>query len=90
MRGERTLTLFALNRHLEEALDITVSARGFGDLTLERAHTLRDDDLQAINTEKDPDRVRPGPLEGIEVRGGEIAATLPKASWSVLRFTTAR
>lgn len=90
VRGEGTLTLFALNRHLEEPLDIKVSARGFGQLRFDRAHTLHHDDLSAVNTADEPDRVRPVDLEGVQTSGGEVTATLPRASWSVLRFATDR
>jgi alpha-N-arabinofuranosidase len=88
VRGEGTLTLFMLNRHLDEPMKVEVSARGFEGLSVEQAHTLHDGDLQATNTAGAPDRVRPAPLEGVEVTGSRLMATLPKASWSVVRLRT--
>lgn len=81
-----TLTLFALNRHLSEEMDLEVLARGFGGLARERATTLNDGDLAAVNTGAAPDRVRPGNLAGVTVDGERIRARLPPASWNVLRF----
>ena len=57
-----SLTLFALNRHLDQELPLEVEARGFDGLGIERALELCASDLQAINTKQHPDRIRPAPL----------------------------
>jgi alpha-L-arabinofuranosidase len=88
VRGDGTLTLFALNRHLDEPMKLDVSARGFGELTLDRAKTLCNDDLHAANTRDEPDRVRPEALSVVELRDGGLVATLPPASWTVLHMRT--
>jgi alpha-N-arabinofuranosidase len=80
------LTVFALNRHLEEPLALDVMARSFEDLELVQAHQLRDDDLKAVNSKGAPERIKPSPLEGIEVAGSRVRATLPPASWNVIRL----
>lgn len=90
VRGDGTLTLFALNRSLDEPMTLDVSARGFGALALEQAHSLSDGDLQAVNTSAAPDRIRPAPLDGVTVADGSLTATLPPASWSVIRLRTDR
>jgi len=82
----RTLTLFALNRHLDDAMPLVVEARGFGEVRVERATTLTDADLAATNTSDDPDRVSPAALSDVAVADGRITATLPPASWSVIRL----
>jgi len=84
---EGALTLFALNRHLDEQMTLTVEARGFGGMALAEAHTLHDADLDAANTRDQPDRIRPTPLAGIEVEGHKVSATLLPASWNVIRLT---
>jgi alpha-N-arabinofuranosidase len=81
-----TLTLFVLNRHLQDEMPLVVEARGFDGMTLERATTLADSDLAASNTKDDPERVRPRPLAGIDVAGSRLAATVPPASWSVIHL----
>jgi alpha-N-arabinofuranosidase len=82
----RTLTLFALNRHLGEPLALAVDARGFSGLETIEAHTLHDADLDAVNTRTEPDRIRPTSLAEVSVDGMRLAATLPPASWNVIRL----
>jgi len=81
-----TLTLFLLNRHLTEEAELAVTAGGFSNLAVERATTLRHDDLEAANTKVDPQRVRPQPLS--DVRAADpVRINLPPASWNVVRLT---
>ena len=65
-----------------------MTARGFGDLSIEHGHSLHDTDLGAANTKDSPGRVRPKALEGVEVTEKRLVATLPRASWTVLRLRT--
>jgi alpha-L-arabinofuranosidase len=80
------LTLFALNRHLEEPMRLSVEARGFSALELAEAHALHDDDLDAVNTRDAPERIRPAPLAEVAIDGRTISATLAPASWNVIRL----
>jgi alpha-N-arabinofuranosidase len=80
------VNLLLLNRHLSEAMPIEVSASAFGALEVADATTLHDDDLTAVNTKAQPDRVRPTRLSGPSVQEGVLTATLPPASWSVIRL----
>jgi alpha-N-arabinofuranosidase len=89
-RGDGTLTLFALNRHLDEPMQLAVTARGFGTLSFERAQTLHDTDLKAVNSRSQPDRIQPQNLPGVEVHESRILVTLPEASWTVIRLRSAR
>jgi alpha-N-arabinofuranosidase len=82
-----SLTLFALNRHLEEELSLEVAARGFAGLDVEQALELRDSDLEATNTRENPERIKPAPLAGVAVEGHRLRATLAPASWNVIRLT---
>jgi alpha-N-arabinofuranosidase len=84
-----SLTLFALNRHLEEELLLDVSARGFAGLDVERALELHHSDLKATNTRENPERIKPAPLAGVAVEGHRLRATLAPASWNVIRLTPA-
>jgi alpha-N-arabinofuranosidase len=81
-----SLTLFALNRHLRESMPLEVTARGFGELEATEATQLRHDDLQATNTKEQPERVRPVPLQEVEVMGDRLRTELPAASWNVIRL----
>ncbi len=83
---EDTLTLMALNRHLTEELPLSVMAKGFSGMSVERATTLHNDDLSATNTKKAPNAVKPGKLARVKVNGEKITAKLPPASWNVIRL----
>jgi alpha-L-arabinofuranosidase len=80
-----TLTLFLLNRHLEEGASVEIVADGFVGLTLERATTLHHTDLDAGNTKGEPRRVWPTATPAVSVTD-RIRADLPPASWNVVRL----
>ncbi len=80
------VTLFALNRHLTEAMPLTVTMGGMVLKTIRAARTLHHPDLNAANTRDAPDTVRPAPLDGASVAGDTIRMMLPPASWNVIRL----
>ena len=51
--------------------------------------TLHDDGLDAANTKDDPLHIRPLPLKDVAVEGDRLRATLPPASWNVIRLAPA-
>jgi alpha-N-arabinofuranosidase len=81
-----TLTVFALNRHLQEPMTVDIATKGFADLKVVSAHQLCDKDLAALNTRDRPDRIKPAPLAGITMKGADLRATLAPASWNVIRL----
>ncbi|HYZ63314.1 MAG TPA: alpha-N-arabinofuranosidase [Acetobacteraceae bacterium] len=82
-----TVTIFALNRHLEEKLSLELTASGFGALRVGEARQLRHDDLEATNTKADPDWVSPVKLDGVRVEGERVLAEFAPASWNVIRLS---
>ncbi len=84
----KSLTLFALTRHLSEEVPLEVRAEDFAGLALDQALTLHDADLKAVNTKASPDRIRPAVLDGVVADGNLIRTTLPAASWTVIRLKT--
>jgi alpha-N-arabinofuranosidase len=80
------ITIFAINRSLDEPMPLDIVLSGFGALSLAEAQVLRHDDLQAVNTADEPDNVAPVALDGISVAGDRVATTLPAASWSMIRL----
>jgi alpha-N-arabinofuranosidase len=84
-----TLTIFLLNRNLEEDATLDIATDGFRDLRIERATTLRHTDLAATNTKENPDAVRPEKLSEVSVNGASLRAKLPPAAWNVIRLQSA-
>jgi alpha-N-arabinofuranosidase len=87
--GAGSLTLFALNRSVDEAMPLEVAARRFPGLALAQAQALHDRDLHAANGKDDPLRIRPSPLENVVVEADRLRAVLPPASWNVIRLAPA-
>ncbi len=83
------LTLFALNRSLDQTMPLRVSAQGFDGLALEQAVQLHDADLAAVNSQAEPERVKPSELAGVHTRDDGVLATLLPASWNVIRLKVA-
>ncbi|MFB9325878.1 alpha-N-arabinofuranosidase [Paenibacillus aurantiacus] len=79
------VTIFAVNRNLEESLGFEVDLRSFGGCSLIEHIVLENDDLKAANTLEAPDRVKPHTNGSARVDGSKIEASLPKASWNVIR-----
>ncbi|ATY32150.1 arabinosylfuranosidase ArfA [Sphingomonas psychrotolerans] len=77
------LTVFALNRSLDEEMTLDVELRGMGARMLGEAHELHHEDLKAINSKEEPDEVAPAahPRAGFEE--GVLRAVLKPLSWNV-------
>jgi alpha-L-arabinofuranosidase len=74
-----TLTLFCLNRYLEEPLTLEVATKGFAGLKVTRATQLCDKDLAALNTQDQPNRIKPVPLKDVRVEGAPACG--PRSRW---------
>ena len=85
------ITLFAVNRNLTEAIPVEFTLRGFGAYRLVEHIAMECDDLKAVNTPLEPDRVKPhvriGSVE--DSGGGAFTVGLNPASWNVVRFRRA-
>ena len=86
----KALTLFALNRSLDEAMPLEVVASGFGTLRLRAARQLHHADLKAVNTREDPMQVSPASLDDVRIEGERVYATLAPASWTMIRLDITR
>ncbi|MGG1311718.1 alpha-N-arabinofuranosidase [Cohnella laeviribosi] len=81
------LTVFAVNRHLSDALGLDIDLRSFENASLIEHIELTSDDLKAVNTADNPDRVKPvSGTARVAKEDAVFTAQLPKASWNVLRF----
>ena len=89
-RETGTTTVFALNRHLTEEMELRVELRGLGTARqIDHAVVLSHPDLQATNHRGAPDAVAPRANPHVAVDGETLRARLPPASWNVIA-TSAR
>ncbi|NOU86395.1 alpha-N-arabinofuranosidase [Paenibacillus sp. LMG 31460] len=84
------VTIFAVNRHLEEALPLELDLRSFGECRIIEHIVLENDDLKASNTIDAQDRVKPHTGGNAAISSNsQIQAILGKASWNVIRLKLA-
>ena len=81
------LTVFAVNKNLEEDIELNMDLRQFAGFELEEHILCTHDDLKAVNTEANPDNVKPVKYNGSKLEDGKLTSVLPKKSWNVIRFT---
>ena len=83
---EETITLFAVNKDLDEDMEISCDLRQFKDYRVVEHMVLEHSDLKAVNTEADPNQV--APKTGIDSKNenGTFTAVFKKHSWNVIRL----
>ena len=83
----KTLTFFMVNRHPTEALTIDIATAGYAPKAIAEHIVMADDDLNATNTAKAPDRIAPRPGKGVAVEDGAVKGDLPPLSYHVVRVS---
>ena len=81
------MTILAVNRHQSEPVRVQVRTAAFGNVALQEACTLTDDDPLAVNSEGDPHRVVPTPIHAVAEQDA-VLVELPPVSWTCLRLAT--
>ncbi|HWU16956.1 MAG TPA: alpha-L-arabinofuranosidase C-terminal domain-containing protein [Devosia sp.] len=77
--------IFALNRNLEEPMDLSVALKGLGaERRITATHEIANADLKATNTKDNPDNIRPGTIALVRIDGETVNASLKPASWNVI------
>lgn len=82
---QEEVTIFAVNRDLEDAIDFECDVRSFPGYRLLEHIVLTCDDLQATNGPAG-ERVAPVHAAGSKVENGVFTARLHAASWNVIRL----
>ncbi|MBK9394648.1 MAG: alpha-N-arabinofuranosidase [Uliginosibacterium sp.] len=78
-------TVFALNRHLEDEMELRVELRGLGtNRRLEHALELFHTNMKAVNTMEAPNTVAPAQNPNVRIEGDVLVARLKPGSWNVL------
>lgn len=85
-----SVTIFAVNRDLQEDVELSVDLRAFGDLRVDEHLVLHHDDVKAVNTEEKPDEVRPVEGQKGTMDNGRLTIVLPALSWNTVRLTPAK
>ncbi len=85
----QALTIFAVNRSLDQPLPIKIRLHA-DPLRLVEHLVLEHDDPYATNTRDRPDRVVPHSRGNARFADGVLEATLPRLSWNVIRLAPAR
>lgn len=81
-RTSGRLSVFVVNRHPSEAIDVSVDlGRLPGVRDLVWASVVHDADRRATNTESEPDRVVPRPLADARLTDGVLRLPMPAISW---------
>ena len=84
-----SVTVFCVNRDMEEDFCLDIDLRSFGNMQLKEHILLHHDDVKAINTEENPGNVVPVAGPGGTLDGGKAEIRIPALSWNVIRFAKA-
>ncbi len=83
-RGE--LTLFAVNKDLEQPMELACDLQEFASYTLLEHISLDHEDLKAVNTQEHPDAVAPRQSKESRIENGKLVSVLAPRSWNVIRL----
>ncbi|MDZ5699506.1 alpha-N-arabinofuranosidase [Chelativorans sp. M5D2P16] len=89
-RAAEVVTVFAVNRHLHEPIDVNVSLTGFDGLGLRMHKTMQGHDLLETNGPEAPDRISMVPGASVAVEDGHLRGKLPALSYHVVRLDVGR
>ena len=83
MDENENVTIFAVNRELDHDAELEIDLRAFGAYSKVEMYTMHHDEMDAVNTEENPDHVKP---EAVKVLQMDEKIVLGKASWNVIRL----
>ena len=76
--------VFMVNRSLDEEVTVEIDTSVLGDVSVGSFRTLHDEDIHAVNTLTEQDRVSLRENDSAQRSNGLVAVTLPPVSWSAL------
>ena len=80
------LVIFAVNKCLDEDIRLEMDLRQFANYKLIEHVVMHDEDLYAVNTQENPDRIKPSATGDASVCDGGLTATLKHKSWNMIRL----
>ena len=84
------LTIFAVNKDLEEDMEMICDLRQYAKYQYIEHTVLTHSDLKAVNTEENPNNVKPQLYSNSAMDQGRLTSVLPKQSWNVIRLKQSR
>ncbi|NLB90260.1 MAG: alpha-N-arabinofuranosidase [Clostridiales bacterium] len=87
LADDGSVNIFAVNRSMEEDIELTVDLRSFEGLSSITHHLLTHHDVKAINTEENPKNVHPVVIQNGKLDNGILTINVPKLSWNTIRVT---
>ena len=84
--AQDTLTIFGVNRSLEDSLPLDADLRGFGRCRVVEHLVLEHAEPTTTNTAQHPHNVVPHSHGDASMADGHLTATLPRLSWNVIRL----
>lgn len=90
LNDDGALTVFAVNRDMNEDCILNLDLRSFGDMRLCEHIELVHSDLKAVNSELNPNAVIPTERRINPSSGNRLQIKLKRLSWNVLRFTPSK
>lgn len=86
---EDTLTIFAVNRHLEEVLELEVDIRNFNEYEVIEHIVLENENIKQTNSAH-KETVKPHSNGNAKCENGKVITILPNLSWNVIRLAKQR
>ncbi len=78
-KSKTRLTLFCVNRHLDQDVPASIAVKSFAALGKAKVETLKSDSIYDRNDEIEPEAITPG-QSTVSVQRGELSYTFPRAS----------
>lgn len=83
---EDTLTVFAVNKDLNDSMELTCDLRQFANYKVKEHYVLTHSDLKAVNSEENPNNVAPAKNGNAKVENGILHAVLCDKSFHVIHL----
>lgn len=81
------LTVFAVNKSLDEDMEISCDLRQFSDYRLAEHVVLSHNNMKAVNTENCPNEVMPFAGNTVRMEEGKLSGVFGKHSWNMIRLS---
>lgn len=83
---EETVTFFAVNKDLDENMELSCDLRQFADYKMKEHIVLHHPDVNAVNTEIQPDNVTPVIGKDVKIENGILKIVLCDKSFHVIKL----